>query len=35
MSIQLKNVTKQFGGVTAVDDVNFSVNEGELVGSGP
>jgi sulfate/thiosulfate transport system ATP-binding protein len=32
MSIQLKNVTKQFGGVTAVDNVNFSVNEGELVG---
>jgi sulfate transport system ATP-binding protein len=32
MSIQLKNVSKQFGGVTAVDNVNFSVNEGELVG---
>src|SRR5690348_15629343 len=31
MSIELKNVTKQFGGVAAVDNVSFSVNEGELM----
>jgi len=32
MSIELKGVTKKFGEVTAVNDVNFSVNDGELVG---
>jgi sulfate transport system ATP-binding protein len=31
MSIELKNVTKQFGEVTAVNHVTFSVNEGELM----
>jgi sulfate transport system ATP-binding protein len=31
MSIQLKNVSKQFGGVPAVNNVSFSVNEGELM----
>jgi len=31
MSIELRNVSKQFGGVTAVKNVNFSVKEGELV----
>jgi sulfate transport system ATP-binding protein len=31
MSIELKNVTKQFGGVAAVNSVSFSVNEGELM----
>ena len=31
MSIELKNVTKHFGGVTAVNNVSFSVNEGELM----
>src|SRR5215471_2428435 len=31
MSIELKNISKQFGGVTAVKDVSFSVNEGELM----
>jgi sulfate transport system ATP-binding protein len=31
MSIELRNVTKQFGGVTAVKDVTFSVKDGELV----
>ena len=31
MSIELKNVTKKFGEVTAVNDVSFSVNEGELM----
>jgi sulfate transport system ATP-binding protein len=32
MSIEIKNVTKKFGEVTAVNRVNFSVNDGELVG---
>ena len=32
MSIKLKNVTKKFGEVSAVNNVTFSVNEGELVG---
>lgn len=31
MSIELKNVTKQFGEVTAVNDVNFTVSDGQLV----
>ena len=31
MSIELKNVSKQFGGVTAVNNVSFTVNEGELM----
>ena len=31
MSIELKNVTKTFGEVAAVNDVTFSVNEGELM----
>jgi sulfate/thiosulfate transport system ATP-binding protein len=31
MSIELKNVTKRFGEVSAVNDVTFSVNEGELM----
>lgn len=32
MSIELKHITKKFGEVTAVNDVNFSVHDGELVG---
>src|SRR3974377_1588742 len=32
MSIELKSVTKAFGGVAAVNNVTFSVKEGELVG---
>ncbi len=32
MSIELKSISKKFGEVTAVNDVNFSVNDGELVG---
>lgn len=32
MSIEIKNVTKKFGEVTAVNRVSFSVNDGELVG---
>src|SRR3569833_2249817 len=31
MSIELKQVTKQFGEVAAVKDVTFSVKEGELM----
>jgi sulfate/thiosulfate transport system ATP-binding protein len=31
MSIELRNVTKQFGGVPAVNGASFTVNEGELV----
>ena len=31
MSIELKGITKRFGEVNAVADVNFSVKEGELV----
>src|SRR5690349_21686077 len=31
MSIELKLVTKQFGNVTAVKNVTFSVREGELM----
>ena len=32
MSIELKHISKKFGEVTAVNDVNFSVHDGELVG---
>src|SRR3974390_1947909 len=31
MSIELKNITKRFGEVTAVNNVSFSVNDGELM----
>jgi sulfate/thiosulfate transport system ATP-binding protein len=31
VSIELKNISKKFGEVTAVSDVTFSVNEGELM----
>jgi sulfate transport system ATP-binding protein len=31
MSIELKNVSKKFGAVPAVNDVSFAVNEGELM----
>ncbi len=31
MSIELKNVTKRFGDTTAVNEVSFSVKEGELM----
>jgi sulfate transport system ATP-binding protein len=31
MSIELKNVTKKFGEVAAVNNVSFTVNEGELM----
>jgi len=32
MSIELKGVSKKFGEVTAVNDVNFAVEDGELMG---
>ncbi len=32
MSIELRGISKKFGEVTAVNNVNFSVNDGELVG---
>lgn len=32
MSIELKHVSKKFGAVSAVNNVNFAVNDGELVG---
>jgi len=31
VSIQVKNVSKRFGGVSAVNNVSFSVSEGELI----
>src|SRR6185436_2360823 len=31
MSIELKNVSKRFGEVVAVNNVSFAVNEGELI----
>src|SRR4249920_4017910 len=31
MSIELKGITKKFGEVTAVNNVSFTVNEGELM----
>ena len=31
MSIELKKVTKQFGQVAAVNNISFSVKEGELM----
>ena len=30
-SVDLKNVTKKWGDVTAVDQVNLHINEGEFV----
>ncbi|MBT9281124.1 MAG: ATP-binding cassette domain-containing protein, partial [Hydrogenibacillus schlegelii] len=29
--LEVKNVSKRFGGVVAVDDVSFSVEEGEIL----
>jgi len=31
LSIELKNISKQFAGVPALSDINFTVNDGELV----
>ena len=30
--IEVKNLTKKFGSFTAVDDISFSVEEGEIIG---
>lgn len=30
--LEIKNVTKQFGGLTALDNVSFQINEGEIRG---
>lgn len=30
--IQVKNLTKRFGNITAIEDVNFSVEKGEILG---
>jgi len=30
--LSVSNLTKQFGGLTAVDDISFSVSEGEIIG---
>ncbi len=30
--IEVKNITKKFGGLTAVNDVSFEINRGEMVG---
>ena len=30
--IEVKNVTKKFGNFTAVDNITFTVNDGEVVG---
>ena len=30
--IEVKNVTKKYGKVTAVDDISFTINDGEIVG---
>jgi len=32
MILEVQNVTKRFGGLTAVDHVSFSINEGEILG---
>ena len=32
MSIEVKNITKTYGSQKALDNVNFSVNKGEIVG---
>jgi len=29
--LEIKNVTKRFGGLTAVNDVSFSVKAGEIL----
>ena len=30
--IEVKNVTKKYGSFVAVDDISFTINEGEVVG---
>ena len=31
-SIRVENLTRQFGGLTAIQNVSFTVNRGEIVG---
>ena len=30
--IEVKNVTKRYGNTVAVEDISFTINEGEIVG---
>ena len=30
--LEVRNVTRRFGGIVALDDVSFDVDEGEIVG---
>lgn len=30
--IEVKNITKKYGSVTAVDDISFKINDGEIIG---
>jgi ABC-type branched-subunit amino acid transport system ATPase component len=30
--IEVKNVTKKYGKLTAVDNISFKINEGEIIG---
>ena len=30
--IEVKNVTKKYGSFVAVDDISFTINDGEVVG---
>ncbi len=33
MMLEVRSLTKRFGGVVAVDSVNFSVDSGEIMGT--
>ena len=30
--IEVKNITKRYGSVTAVDNISFTINKGEIIG---
>ena len=30
--IEIKNITKKYGSVTAVDNISFKIEEGEIIG---
>src|SRR3954470_5969030 len=32
MILEIKNITKNFGGISALTDVSFSINKGEIFG---
>ena len=32
MVLELKNITKNFGGISALTDVSFKINKGEIFG---